>query len=228
MAGRVYGWQPDLTLSPVPRWDLYPNDKVLQGSVQTSRSCPFSCEFCDVIQYVGRKQRHKSVQQVLDELDVLYRLGYRKILLADDDFAAYRERTKELLIGIRVWNESQTEGRVSYTPEEFEAILKQANSRSLEQSDKINIRKQTLYKKTDHGFIVGYGDRQYQVKGIQWGDTQLKAPLKKKKSSFLPEPVPIDSVEVQETDRIKTGLAEFDRVLGGGLVEGSLLSPYSL
>ena len=47
--------------------------------------------------------------------------------------------------------------------------------------------------------------------------------LKKQKSSFLPEPVPIDSVEVKETDRIKTGLAEFDRVLGGGLVEGSLV-----
>ena len=47
--------------------------------------------------------------------------------------------------------------------------------------------------------------------------------LKKKRSSFLPEPVPIDSVKVEETDRIKTGLAEFDRVLGGGLVEGSLV-----
>jgi len=47
--------------------------------------------------------------------------------------------------------------------------------------------------------------------------------LKKQKSSFLPEPVPIDSVEVKEADRIKTGLAEFDRVLGGGLVEGSLV-----
>jgi len=46
---------------------------------------------------------------------------------------------------------------------------------------------------------------------------------KKKKSSFLPEPVPIDSVVVEETDRIKTGIAEFDRVLGGGLVDGSLI-----
>jgi len=45
----------------------------------------------------------------------------------------------------------------------------------------------------------------------------------KKKSSFLPEPVPIDSVAVEETDRIKTGIAEFDRVLGGGLVDGSLI-----
>ena len=47
--------------------------------------------------------------------------------------------------------------------------------------------------------------------------------LKKRKSSFLPEPVPIDSVKTKETDRVKTGLAEFDRVLGGGLVEGSLI-----
>ncbi len=54
-----------------------------------------------------------------------------------------------------------------HTPEEFETLLKQANPRSLEQSDRINTRKETLYKKTDHGFIVGYGDRQYQVKGIQ-------------------------------------------------------------
>ncbi|NOX35568.1 MAG: DNA repair protein RadA [Deltaproteobacteria bacterium] len=47
--------------------------------------------------------------------------------------------------------------------------------------------------------------------------------LKKKKSSFLPEPVLIDSVAVKETDRIKTGVAEFDRVLGGGIVDGSLI-----
>lgn len=47
--------------------------------------------------------------------------------------------------------------------------------------------------------------------------------LKKKKSSFLPEPVLIDSVVAQESDRIKTGIAEFDRVLGGGIVEGSLI-----
>ena len=65
-----------------------------------------------------------------------------------------------------------------YTPEEFESLLKAVNPRSLEQSDKINNRKKTLYKESDHGFIVGYGDRQYQVKGIQWGDTQLKVTIK--------------------------------------------------
>ncbi len=47
--------------------------------------------------------------------------------------------------------------------------------------------------------------------------------LKKKKSSFLPEPVLINSVKTRETDRIKTGLTEFDRALGGGIVDGSLI-----
>lgn len=46
--------------------------------------------------------------------------------------------------------------------------------------------------------------------------------MKKKKSSFLPEPVLIGSVEVDETHRIRTGIREFDRALGGGIVEGSL------
>lgn len=47
--------------------------------------------------------------------------------------------------------------------------------------------------------------------------------LKKKTSSFLPEPVLIDSIQVEDSDRIKTGVAEFDRVLGGGIVDGSLI-----
>jgi DNA primase catalytic core len=65
-----------------------------------------------------------------------------------------------------------------HTPEEFEQLLKKANPQSLEQSDKVRKRVQSLYKQTEHGFIVGYGERQYEIKGIQRGDTQLKATVK--------------------------------------------------
>ncbi len=108
------GDRPDLSLSPIPRWDLYPNHKALQGSIQTSRGCPFECEFCDVIQYVGRKQRHKSVAQVLAELEASYKFGYRNIFLADDNFTVYRKRSKELLTALRDWNNRQTEGQVTF------------------------------------------------------------------------------------------------------------------
>lgn len=108
------GDRPDLSQSPIPRWDLYPNHRAIIGAVQTSRGCPFECEFCDVPSYLGRKQRHKKTEQVLAELDVLYGLGYRSIFLADDNFTVYRQRAKALLLALRGWNEKQTNGPVFF------------------------------------------------------------------------------------------------------------------
>ena len=109
------GDKPDLGTSPVPRWDLYPNDNAISGCVQTSRGCPFDCEFCDVIQYVGRKQRHKPIHQITTELDRLYGLGYRGIFLADDNFTVYRRRAKEVLRALREWNDRRSDGRVIFS-----------------------------------------------------------------------------------------------------------------
>jgi len=108
-----FGERAELSSSPVPRWDLYPSRRALMGSLQTSRGCPFECEFCDVIQYVGRKQRHKSVEQVTRELDALYAAGFRRIFLADDNLTVYRKRARTLLEGILDWNARKTE-RVAF------------------------------------------------------------------------------------------------------------------
>jgi hypothetical protein len=94
----------DLAAVPIPAWHLYPNDRALMGSVQTSRGCPFECEFCDVIQYLGRRQRHKPVAAVLAELEVLRDHGYRRVLIADDNFTASRAHAKALLAALRDWN----------------------------------------------------------------------------------------------------------------------------
>lgn len=108
------GGKPELDRCVMPRWDLYPNDHAMLGMVQTSRGCPFECEFCDVIQYVGRKQRHKPVAMVLAELDQLYRIGYRIIFIADDNFTVYRQRAKELLEALAHWNRNLNDGRVRF------------------------------------------------------------------------------------------------------------------
>ncbi len=79
-----------------------------------------------------------------------------------------------------------------HTPEEFESLLKKANPGSLEQSDKISKREQSLYQETEHGFIVGYGNRYYEIKGIQRSDTQLKATLKASKDIGVQSRMPFE------------------------------------
>ena len=104
------GGRPELSLSPLPAWDLYANSRALIGAVQTSRGCPFECEFCDVIQYLGRKQRFKPIPMVLRELDQLHALGYRRVFLCDDNFTVNRARAKELLAALAEWNQALPAG----------------------------------------------------------------------------------------------------------------------
>lgn len=101
---RYDGSKADLAEARIPRWDLYPNHLAMAGVVQTSRGCPFSCNFCDVIQYLGRVQRHKPPARVIEEIQNLYDLGYRQIQLSDDNFTVYRQRTHALLAELSAWN----------------------------------------------------------------------------------------------------------------------------
>lgn len=102
---------PDLSQSPVPRSDIYPNNRALTGCIQTSRGCPFQCEFCEITQYNGNKQRYKTVSQVLAELDNLYNHGFRNIFFCDDNFTANRNRAKEILAAICDWNAQHGQGK---------------------------------------------------------------------------------------------------------------------
>ncbi len=100
------GEKADLANSPLPAWELYPNHRSLSGNLQVSRGCPFQCEFCDVIQYLGRKQRHKPVGNILRELDVLHAIGYTNSFISDDNFSVYRSRAKEVLLALEAWNKA--------------------------------------------------------------------------------------------------------------------------
>ncbi|HZP41048.1 MAG TPA: radical SAM protein [Candidatus Binatia bacterium] len=102
----------DLMASPVPDYGVLRNDAYLVGVVQTSRGCPFQCEFCDVIVYLGRKQRHKTPARVVEELEEVYRHGYRMVFLADDNFTAYRRKAEAIVRAIAAWNATKRD-RVS-------------------------------------------------------------------------------------------------------------------
>lgn len=97
------GDKADLRTSPAPRWNGYPYARALVGSVQTSRGCPFQCEFCDVPQYSGRKQRRKTLEQVTAELNRLYDLGFRGIFFADDNLTSDQAHARTLISTFMSW-----------------------------------------------------------------------------------------------------------------------------
>jgi radical SAM superfamily enzyme YgiQ (UPF0313 family) len=47
--------KPDVTTTPIPRFELLEFNAYDSMSVQFSRGCPFQCEFCDIIVLYGRK-----------------------------------------------------------------------------------------------------------------------------------------------------------------------------
>lgn len=102
------GEKPDVTITPVPRFDLLELDAYDSMSVQFSRGCPFQCEFCDIIVLYGRKPRTKTPQQVLAELDVLYQLGWRRaVFMVDDNFIGNKRNVKLLLKELKVWQQER-------------------------------------------------------------------------------------------------------------------------
>ena len=87
-----------MTTSPTPRWDLVDPSRYGARSVQYSRGCPFSCEFCDIIEMFGRVPRVKTTAQVLGELEALRASGPRgSVFFVDDNFIGSRRAVKALL-----------------------------------------------------------------------------------------------------------------------------------
>jgi radical SAM superfamily enzyme YgiQ (UPF0313 family) len=95
--------------SVVPRYDLISFSDYLMMGMQYSRGCPYNCEFCNVIELFGRKQRTKSVDQIITELQCLNKLGYRgHIFFVDDNFLANGKSVEELLNSIAEWSEKNS------------------------------------------------------------------------------------------------------------------------
>ncbi|HET8541110.1 MAG TPA: radical SAM protein, partial [Anaeromyxobacter sp.] len=100
--------RPDLALARVPRFDLLDLDAYATFALQVSRGCPFSCEFCDIIEVFGRVPRVKSPAQVVAELDALHALGARgPLFLVDDNFIGNRRAVARILPEIAAWQRAR-------------------------------------------------------------------------------------------------------------------------
>src|ERR1700676_1800111 len=98
----------DVTQSPMPRYDLIKFDHYLFVGVQYSRGCPFTCEFCDIIELYGRVPRTKTNDQILAELQALYDHGYRgHVDFVDDNFIGNKKNLRTLMPRLKAWLEER-------------------------------------------------------------------------------------------------------------------------
>jgi radical SAM superfamily enzyme YgiQ (UPF0313 family) len=97
----------DMATVPVPRLDLLKMKNYAFGSVQFSRGCPFSCEFCDIIVTFGRRPRIKTSAQVLSELDAIVAAGKHSAFIVDDNLIGNKRAIKQVLRDVVSWQEAK-------------------------------------------------------------------------------------------------------------------------
>jgi radical SAM superfamily enzyme YgiQ (UPF0313 family) len=97
----------DVTKLPLPRIDLLKINRYMFGSLQISRGCPFTCEFCDIIVTFGRRPRLKASEQVLAELDAFQQAGLRIVFVVDDNLIGNKKAIKPVLRDIIRWQEER-------------------------------------------------------------------------------------------------------------------------
>ena len=103
---------------PFPAWDKLPFDKYdliasphgvdlttheRYAPIMTSRGCPFRCAYCHISTEKGNigDLRLKSVDRVLQEIEILKNLGVKKLFFEDDSLLAKKGRVKEIFIAVK-------------------------------------------------------------------------------------------------------------------------------
>jgi anaerobic magnesium-protoporphyrin IX monomethyl ester cyclase len=94
----------DLDALPHPARELLPlrsykekiNGRPMTTMI-TSRGCPFNCNFCSSSQFSGVRWRPRSVDGLLEEIDLIYRkYDYRAINFIDDNFTLNPDRAAKI------------------------------------------------------------------------------------------------------------------------------------
>ena len=175
--------RPDLSLTPRPLFDLIDLKDYSSMNIQYSRGCPFNCEFCDIIVLFGHKPRLKSKEQIIDELQMLYDIGWRgSVFFVDDNFIGNKQKLKqEILPAIIGWSEKwdhpfafHTEASINLADDEelmelmvkagFEMVfigIETPNEKSLTECNKYQNKDRDLLESIDilqnHGLEVEGG-----------------------------------------------------------------------
>jgi radical SAM superfamily enzyme YgiQ (UPF0313 family) len=94
---RPYLTSEELSALPFPLYSDRVNRGITHNVVNTSRGCPYECDFCSVIENFGRGFRFLSVDAAMALIRHTIQLNGKPIFFGDDIFAANRARTMRLL-----------------------------------------------------------------------------------------------------------------------------------
>ncbi|MDA3884769.1 MAG: cobalamin-dependent protein [Candidatus Delongbacteria bacterium] len=88
----------DLKDSPMPAFELLDIEKYNRLTIQTSRGCPHSCEFCASSILITKKYKQKPIDKVLAEIDKIKTIWEHPMIeLAEDNTFINKDYWKELL-----------------------------------------------------------------------------------------------------------------------------------
>jgi len=98
----------NLDVLPFPNWDLVENmHRYLQTPInnfvyfiQATRGCSSACNFCSVTPSFGRPLRHRSVENVIQEIKTRRKQTQKLLFFYDDNLVGQKEYVKELLSGM--------------------------------------------------------------------------------------------------------------------------------
>jgi radical SAM superfamily enzyme YgiQ (UPF0313 family) len=143
------------------RWDLVPRDKYMWASVQTVRGCPKHCSFCSVWKTDGQRPRQRASDGVIEEIVQLRRLGFRFVLLADDNF--YPVTLTDLQLASRQGDIHRIEQLKALRAERFELMARLA----LLPADMVFFTQITMEASEDPSFLEAM--RKANIKGVLVG-----------------------------------------------------------
>ena len=85
---------PDLSCAPLPRRDLGIDRTVFNAvGLETTRGCPYNCEFCSVTDFYGPRIRHRSVANVIEDVR---RSGSKLFMITDDNVTGHSPYSRTL------------------------------------------------------------------------------------------------------------------------------------
>lgn len=80
-----------------PRFNKFELDKYTDEILMlSSRGCPYSCTYCSVHLFSGKKIRVRSIDSIADEIAYWHRRGKKILNFADDNFTFYTDRVYQL------------------------------------------------------------------------------------------------------------------------------------